>query len=180
MDSTTCGQNPVWAYFDKLSNGKASCKTCRYIFQVRQIILLVESESFHPGGGELTSGSPTSCSRPKWRWRRSTWANTRTRVWRWSSPILISKLIFNGQRETDLGGVSDLEREMRGYEACPNPGRNADVLAFCKLNQKAFPLLAKIVRIVLAIPASSSKSERVFSTEGFVVTPKRFYIDLKG
>ena len=82
------GQSPVWAYFDKLSNGKASCKTCRYIFQVRQIILLVESESFHPGGGELTSGSPTSCSRPKWRWRRSTWANTRTRVWRWSSPIL--------------------------------------------------------------------------------------------
>ena len=51
MDSTTCGQSPVWAYFDKLSNGKASCKTCRYIFQVRQIILLVESESFHPGGG---------------------------------------------------------------------------------------------------------------------------------
>ena len=91
-----------------------------------------------------------------------------------------SKLIFNGQRETDLGGVSDLEREMRGYEACPNPGRNADVLAFCKLNQKAFHLLAKIAQIVLAIPASSSKSERVFSTEGFVVTPKRFYIDLKG
>ena len=91
-----------------------------------------------------------------------------------------SKLIFNGQRETDLGGVSDLEREMRGYEACPNPGRNADVLAFCKLNQKAFPLLAKIVRIVLAIPASSSKSERVFSTGGLVVTPKRFYIDKKG
>ena len=86
--STTCGQSPVWFYFDKLSNGKASCKTCRYICQVRQIILLVESESFHPGGGELTSGSPTSCSRPKWRWRRSTWANTRTRVWRWSSPIL--------------------------------------------------------------------------------------------
>ena len=84
-----------------------------------------------------------------------------------------SKLIFNSQRD-DLGRLSDLEQEMRRYEACPNPGRNADILAFWKLNQEAFPLLARMARIVLAIPASSAKSERVFSTGGLIVTSKRF------
>ena len=84
-----------------------------------------------------------------------------------------SKLIFNSQRD-DVGRLSELEQEMRRYEACPNPGRNADVLAFWKLNQEAFPLLARMARIVLAIPASSAKSERVFSTGGLIVTSKRF------
>ena len=86
-----------------------------------------------------------------------------------------SKLLFNSKRD-EGGAVSDLEREMRGYEACSNPGRNADVLAFWKLNQEAFPLLARRARIVLAIPASSSKSERVFSTGGLIVTQKRFCV----
>ena len=34
MDSTTCGQSPVWAYFDKLSNGKAFCKEVLYWFKI--------------------------------------------------------------------------------------------------------------------------------------------------
>ena len=67
-----------------------------------------------------------------------------------------------------------LEQEMRRYEASGNPGRNVDVLDFWKQNQDVFPLLAKMARIVLAIPASSAKSERVFSTGGLIVTPRRF------
>ena len=63
---------------------------------------------------------------------------------------------------------------MRRYEASGNPGRNVDVLDFWKQNQDVFPLLAKMARIVLAIPASSAKSEHVFSTGGLIVTPRRF------
>ena len=36
-----------------------------------------------------------------------------------------------------------------------------------------FPLLAKLVKVVFPVPAASSKSERVFSVAGNVVTPKR-------
>ena len=83
-----------------------------------------------------------------------------------------SKLIYNSERGED-SRLTSLQLEMKKYEACPNPGRNADVLAFWKLNEEAFPQLAKMARIVLAIPASSAKSERVFSTGGLVVTSKR-------
>ena len=89
-----------------------------------------------------------------------------------------SKLIFNSQRD-EVGRLSGLEQEMRRYEACSNPGRNADVLAFWKLNEEALPLLARMARIVLGIPASSAKSERVFSTGGLIVTSKRFAYSLK-
>ena len=81
--------------------------------------------------------------------------------------------LFNSQREEQVR-VSGLEQEMRRYEASGNPGRNVDVLDFWKQNQDVFPLLAKMARIVLAIPASSAKSERVFSTGGLIVTPRRF------
>ena len=77
------------------------------------------------------------------------------------------------QREEQVR-VSGLEQEMRRYEASGNPGRNVDVLDFWKQNQDVFPLLAKMARIVLAIPASSAKSESVFSTGGLIVTPRRF------
>ena len=81
--------------------------------------------------------------------------------------------LFNSQREEQVR-VSGLEQEMRRYEASGNPGRNVDVLDFWKQNQDVFPLLAKMARIVLAIPASSAKSECVFSTGGLIVTPRRF------
>ena len=84
-----------------------------------------------------------------------------------------SKLLFNSQREEQVR-VSGLEQEMRRYEASGSPGRNVDVLDFWKQNQDVFPLLAKMARIVLAIPASSAKSECVFSTGGLIVTPRRF------
>ena len=36
-----------------------------------------------------------------------------------------SKLLHNTQR-TDVGTLSELQQEMKRYEACPNPGRDAD------------------------------------------------------
>ena len=86
-----------------------------------------------------------------------------------------SKLIHNNRR-TEVGVLSELQQEIKRYELCMNPGRDADVLAFWKLFAADLPNLARIARIVLAIPASSSKSERVFSTGGLVVSSKRLNI----
>ena len=57
MDTTTCDQSPVWAYFDKLSDGKASCKTCKREVDNMEV-LEEELELFYDclgrgGGGEL-------------------------------------------------------------------------------------------------------------------------------
>ena len=47
------------------------------------------------------------------------------------------------------------------------------VFRFWKINAGLFPLLSFLARFVLCVPAASSKSERVFSVAGQVVTGKR-------
>ena len=84
-----------------------------------------------------------------------------------------SKLLHNNQRN-ESGTLTELQQELKRYDACTNPGRDADVLSFWRLYQADLPNLARIAKIVLAIPASSSKSERVFSTGGLVVCSLRF------
>lgn len=48
-----------------------------------------------------------------------------------------------------------------------------DPLAWWKLHQTAFPLMARVARRVLNIPATSGSSERVFSSAGNVISKKR-------
>ena len=62
--------------------------------------------------------------------------------------------------------LSDLQQEFKRYEACTNRGKDADVLSFWRLYLADLPNLAWIVEIVVVIPTSSSKSERVFFTSG--------------
>ena len=62
---------------------------------------------------------------------------------------------------------------MDKYESFSIPSKTISVLAWWKLHCKILPILANIARSVLAIPASSAKSERVFSTGGNIVTVKR-------
>ena len=49
----------------------------------------------------------------------------------------------------------------------------SDPLPWWKLHARNFPLLARVARRVLAIPASSAQSERLFSVAGQTVTKKR-------
>ena len=48
-----------------------------------------------------------------------------------------------------------------------------DTLVWWSRHTQALPILSNIARAVLAIPASASKSERVFSKGGLLMTPKR-------
>ena len=70
-------------------------------------------------------------------------------------------------------GLSKMKQEMVTYESFSFASRNADVLAWWKTHETHLPILSKIAKKILAIPASSAKSERVFSTGGLVITAKR-------
>ena len=62
---------------------------------------------------------------------------------------------------------------MHQYELLPYAPSFVDQLERWKNHQEQFPLLSHLVRIVFTVPAASSKSERVFSAAGNVVTAKR-------
>jgi hypothetical protein len=66
---------------------------------------------------------------------------------------------------------------MKRYEALPGADLGVDQLAWWKTNQDQFPLLAYLARVVFAVQAASSKSERVFSAAGNILTPMRSRLD---
>ena len=59
------------------------------------------------------------------------------------------------------------------YESFSVAPRESSVLYWWKKHATLLPILAKIARSILVIPASSAKSERVFSTGGNTVAVKR-------
>ena len=64
--------------------------------------------------------------------------------------------------------------EMDRYEGYTDPGKNMkSILEWWRQHEAVLPLLASLAKRILAIPASSSKSERVFSTGANIVTAKR-------
>lgn len=56
-----------------------------------------------------------------------------------------------------------IRKEFDEYEAMVDIGDTKEILAWWVRNKRRFPLLFQVVRMVLAIPASSATSERVFS-----------------
>merc|ERR1711879_387484 len=68
--------------------------------------------------------------------------------------------------------TSVLGEEMKRYEAKPKVEKTVDICDWWS-KQEDLPTLRKVAREILCIPASSSKSERVFSTSGKVCNDRR-------
>ena len=68
---------------------------------------------------------------------------------------------------------SKIRLEMDRYESFSLVSKHVNVLNWWKKHEAVLPLLSKQAKKVLTIPASSAKSERVYSTGGNVVTQKR-------
>ena len=80
--------------------------------------------------------------------------------------------LLNKKSKTNTN-LSDFNKECSTYESLPICNSTTDILEWWKIHSKCLPLLAKLARKYLAIPASSTKSERVFSAGGRVVTSNR-------
>ncbi|XP_061636646.1 E3 SUMO-protein ligase ZBED1-like isoform X1 [Phyllopteryx taeniolatus] len=66
-----------------------------------------------------------------------------------------------------------VEAEFDNYLLAPSIDTEEDPLTWWKIHQVNFPHLAKLARKYLCIPATSSPSEKLFSTSGHIVTCQR-------
>jgi zinc finger BED domain-containing protein 1 (E3 SUMO-protein ligase ZBED1) len=65
------------------------------------------------------------------------------------------------------------ETEIDKWKALAPINIREDPLLWWKANSTSFPILSKIAKKYLAVPASQCTSERTFSTSGKVITPTR-------
>ena len=80
-----------------------------------------------------------------------------------------SSIFSNTARDTS----TEFKKECLIYESLPDAATDVDQLEWWKSHKEQFPLLSYLVRVVFAVPVASSKSERVFSVAGNMVSPKR-------
>lgn len=66
-----------------------------------------------------------------------------------------------------------MEAEVNNYMLSPTIDSEANPLAWWQKNKSSFPHLSKLARKYLCIPATSSPSERLFSTSGNIVSCQR-------
>ena len=87
------------------------------------------------------------------------------------------KSVFDDSDEEDdytiVQTKSEIEKFVELALTVPPKFKDFDILMWWKMNQARFPLLAKVARSILCIPASSAESERVFSAASNILTEKR-------
>ena len=73
--------------------------------------------------------------------------------------------------------ANKFHEEIQSYLAIPEPSEEEEILPWWDDHKKMFPVLYKLAKHYLCIPAASSKSERVFSCAGNTVTTRRTRLD---
>ena len=73
-----------------------------------------------------------------------------------------------------------IEDEVRQYKTEPCISPESNPLDWWKCHELKYPNLAKLAKCVLAIPATSVPSERIFSTAGDIVNAQRACRDWEG
>nr|XP_055062477.1 E3 SUMO-protein ligase ZBED1-like [Misgurnus anguillicaudatus] len=75
--------------------------------------------------------------------------------------------------QTQLTASDELNGEFLVYSQMPEVSAEDDPLSWWKTNMGTLPQLSEFARKYLCIAASSCSSERVFSTAGYIVSPRR-------
>ena len=68
---------------------------------------------------------------------------------------------------------SQLDKDFCTYENLPICPASMDILPWWKQHQEMLPVLSKLARLYLGIPATSTQSERLFSASGRVCSSSR-------
>ncbi|XP_065642468.1 uncharacterized protein LOC136074097 [Hydra vulgaris] len=83
------------------------------------------------------------------------------------------KLNVRHETQEPTSELNPILSEMCQYEYLPDAKKDFPILDWWKLHSNTLPELSSLARQILAIPASSNKSERVFSSGGNVVRSSR-------
>lgn len=81
-----------------------------------------------------------------------------------------------GLEYRDRNAISIIEAEIVEYKKMTSPTEDCDILKWWLDHENVLPLLTKLARGILAIPASSAAAESNFSSAGFVVSDRRSQI----
>ena len=100
------------------------------------------------------------------------------------SPTAKLKLKFKQKKNSsnsqqNTSNESSLSKEFSMYEKFSLAPDSTNLLTWWQTHEKILPILSNVAKIVLTIPCSSAKSERVFSCAGNFATPKRNRLGLK-
>ncbi|XP_065645717.1 E3 SUMO-protein ligase ZBED1-like [Hydra vulgaris] len=85
------------------------------------------------------------------------------------------KLNVRLETQEPTSELNPILSEMCQYEYLPDAKKDFPILDWWKLHSNALPELSSLARQILAIPASSTNTERVFSSGGNVVHPDTTY-----
>lgn len=66
-----------------------------------------------------------------------------------------------------------LDSEVKLFLSLPAISADADPLDWWRAHVEEMPMLSKVAKKYLCIPATSAPSERVFSTSGHILSPQR-------
>lgn len=72
-----------------------------------------------------------------------------------------------------MGQFSDNDDEFTRYLSEPQINHNENPCLWWKARENVYPTISMLAKKILCITASSASSERVFSTAGNIITPKR-------
>ena len=79
--------------------------------------------------------------------------------------------ILLGPEETS--GSFTIDDEIDMYLQLKPPARSTKIFEWWKVNEPRFPNISKLAKSILCIPATSTASERIFSSAGTTISKKR-------
>lgn len=149
---------------------------CSYCVYLQQQVRVEEEESQHNTEDTQTTEEQNQSPTPPKRGAPSSLQCPSPPKRRASSSLLENLLgnTFSGATaQQPVSAYAKAEEEVSKFRGAPPIPLSEDPLSWWRKNEVMYPLLSKLAKRYLCIPATSVSAERVFSTAGDIVTAQR-------